>query len=138
MIKTIDMQLMRYINLFSKISHVPSRHCFIYNSTIIFVVSKKDIKKAIGVNNINLKKMSVIVNRKVKVVGLPQSLADAEKFISTIVHPLEIKSVEVKDNYLMINAGQQNKAMLIGRNKRRLDEMRKIIKEYFGKEVRIV
>jgi len=138
MIKTIDMQLMRYINLFSKISHVPSKHCFIYNSIIIFVVSKKDVSKAIGQNNINLKKMSSVVNRKIKVVGAPQSLADAERFISTIVHPLEIKSVEIKDNCLIINAGQQNKAMLIGRNKRRLDEMKKIIKEYFGKEVRIV
>ena len=138
MVKTIDMQLMRYINLFTKISHVLSKHCFIYNSTIMFVVPKKDVSKAIGQNNINLKKVSAIINRKIKVVGAPQSLADAEKFISTIIYPLEIKSIEIKDNWLIINAGQQNKAMLIGRNKRRLDEMKKIIKEYFNKELRIV
>ncbi len=138
MVKTIDMQLMRYMNLFARISRVTSKHCFIYNSTIMFVVQKKDVSLAMGPGNINLKKMNAIVNRKVKVVGAPQSLADAEKFISTIIHPIEIKSVELKDNYLMINAGQQSKAMLIGRNKKRFEEMKKIVKEYFSKELKIV
>lgn len=138
MIKTIDMKIMRYINLFSKISGVSPNHCFIYNSTVIFSVPEAQLSKAIGENGKNIKQMGEIIRRKVKVVLVPQGMADAEKFISTIIYPAQLKSVELKDNYLVINAGQQNKAMLIGRNKIRLEEMKRIVKDYFGREVRIV
>ncbi|MFA6022523.1 MAG: hypothetical protein WC781_00370 [Candidatus Pacearchaeota archaeon] len=138
MIKTIDMKVMRYINLFSRISGINPKHCFVYNSNVIFIVSENNLSKAIGENGRNIKKMSEIINRKVKVVNAPLSLGDAEKFISTIIYPAQMKSVEIKDNFLIINAGQQNKAMLIGRNKARFEEMRHIVKDYFDKELKIL
>ena len=138
MIKTIDMQVMRYINLFSRISGISPKHCFVYNSTIIFVVPEAKLSKAIGENGRNIKHMGEILNRKVKVVLMPQWIGDAEKFISTIIYPAQLKSVEIKDNFFVINAGQQNKAMLIGRNKARLDEMKRIVKDYFGRDLKIV
>lgn len=136
--KTIDMQVMRYINLFSRISGVEPKHCFIYNFTVIVVVPQASLSKAIGEDGKNIRTMSEIINKKVKVAIAPKGIHDAEKFISTIIYPIQMKSVEIRDNYLIINAGTQNKAMLIGRNKTRLDEMRKIVKDYFGKELKIV
>ena len=138
MIKTINMQVMRYINLFSRISGITPKHCFIYNSTAIFTVPENKLSVAIGDNGKNIKRMSEIITKKVKVVIINKDISDAEKFISTIIYPAQIKSVEINGNQLIINAGQQNKAMLIGRNKSRLEEMRKIIRDYFGKEVKIV
>ncbi|MEK6873383.1 MAG: NusA-like transcription termination signal-binding factor [Nanoarchaeota archaeon] len=138
MIKTIDMQHMRYLNLFSRITRISTQHCFIYNGQIIFVVPEHMISRAIGDNGKNIRKISEVLNKKVKVVMIPDGVKDAEKFISTIIYPAQLKSVEVKDNILIINAGQQNKAMLIGRNKARLEEMKDIVKSYFGKEVKIV
>jgi len=138
MIKTIDMKVMRYINLFSKVSRISPKHCFIYNNVVIFVVPEGKVSQAIGDNGKNIKKMGEIIERKVKVVLQPNGVEDAEKFISTIIYPAELKNVEIDNGFLVINAGQQNKAMLIGRNKVRLEEMKKIIKNYFGKELKIV
>ena len=138
MIKTIDMKHMRYINLFEKVSGVHPKHCFVYNSAIVFVVPKDMLAKVIRDSGRDLKKMSEILGRKIKVAILPNGLEDAEEFISAIVHPVQIKSIEVKDDLLIINAGPQNKAILIGRNKARLEEMKPIVKSYFGKEIRIV
>ena len=132
------MKFMRYINLFSKISGVSPKHCFMYNSTIIFSVPSVKLSKAIGENGKNIKKVSDILDKKVKVVMVPNGLGDAEGFVSTIIYPAQMKSVEIKGNQFIINAGQQNKAMLIGRNKVRFEEMRRIIKDYFGKDLRIV
>lgn len=137
MVKTIDMQLMRYINLFRKISRISSNHCFSYNNTVIFGVQKKEVQKAIGEDSINLKKMSDVIQKKIKIVAIPRDIRDAESFISTVVSPAQIKNVEIEGNVLIINSAPQNKAMLIGRNKRRLEEIKKIVKEYFDKEVRI-
>jgi NusA-like KH domain protein len=138
MIKTIDMKVMRYINLFARISGINPKHCFVYNATIIFVVPQDKLSKAIGENGRNIKEMSDVIHKKVKVVMVPEGLADAEKFISTIIYPAQLKNVELRENFLIINAGQQNKAMLIGRNRARLDEMKRIVKDYFGKDLRIM
>ena len=44
-----------------------------------------------------------------------------------------------EENYLLINAGgTQSKAALIGREKRRLDELSEIIKDTFSLEVKII
>ncbi len=137
MIKTIDMQVMRYINLFARISRVAPKHCFSYNNMIVFVVPKVKVQQAIGDNSVNLKKMSETIGKKIKVVAIPHGLKDAENFVSTIISPIEIKNVEIDGSNLIINATSQSKALLIGRNKRRFEEMQKIVKNYFGKELKI-
>ena len=63
---------------------------------------------------------------------------DAEEFIREIVSPVELKSIGLMGNELIIYAGSKNKASLIGREKRRFLEMKRIIKDFFGKELKIV
>ena len=136
--KTIDMQLMRYLNLFEKICKVVTKHVALYNSAIIFFVNAKDVSRAIGENGKNIRQLNEILNKKIKVVALPYSIMDIQKFFSAVIYPTKFKNIEIKDNEVVINAGRQSKAILIGRNKARLAEMQKISQEYFGKSVRIV
>lgn len=137
MVNTIDMQDMRYINLFEKIMRVRTRFCFRYNEAIVFCVPKALVAKAIGERGRNIKKMSEILNKKIKIVVFPNGLNDVEIFIKSVVSPVTFKNIKVKDNEIMV-AGGSNKAALIGRNKRRLLEMQKIVKNFFGKEFRVV
>lgn len=129
---------MRYLNLFGKITKIETRYCFNYNSYIIFVVQKRFVAKAIGEDGKNVKKLSRIVNKRVKIVGLPETIEDVETFISAVVYPIKFRSIEINGPEIIINAGQQSKAVLIGRNKSRLMEMRKIIKNFFRKDLRVV
>ena len=138
MTKTIDMQGMRYLNLFERITRIRTRFFFNYNNMVVFCVPRMAIKQALGNENSNLKKMSQILKKKIRVVGIPNSIEDAERFIKTIISPVEFKELEIKDNEMIITAGSQNKASLLGRNKRRLLEMQKIIEDFFNKELRIV
>ncbi|MBI2044076.1 KH domain-containing protein [Candidatus Pacearchaeota archaeon] len=136
--KTIDMQQMRYLNMFSKVTQVPTSSCFVYNNTIFFSVSKNQISKAIGENGRNIKRMSEIFGKRVRVVSKPEGVSDSKKFIESIVNPLRFKELEVRDNEIVITAGSQSKAALIGRFKRRLEELQDISKEYFGMDVKII
>jgi len=136
--KTLDMRVIRYLNLFNKITKVRTKNCFLYNNTVIFSVDKNKVSKAIGKEGINVKKISEIIKKKIKVIMLPKDINDAEKFISEIISPFSFKSLEIKDNQITINAGRQSKAALIGRGKARLKEMQDIIKQYFGKELKVV
>jgi len=138
MTKTIDMKTIRYINLFEKICNVRPKYCFCYNANINFVVPEALVYKAIGEDGRNAKKMCEILGRRIKVIKSPNGDYDIKNFIEAIVHPIQFKSVEIRANEIILNAGQQSKAMLIGRNKARLEEMKNIIKEHFGKDFRII
>ncbi len=138
MIKTINMQDMRYLNLFGKITRINTRFCFKYNETIIFCVPRPLIFKAIGEGGKNIRQISEILKKRIRIVQSPQGIKDVKNFIEAIVKPVTFKDLEIKDNEIILTAGSQSKAALIGRNKRRFLEMQKIIKDYFGKEFRIV
>ena len=137
MVNIIDMQNMRYLNLFEKITGIRTRFCFEYNNFLMFCVPRPMISKAIGEKGRNIKKLNDILGKRIKIVPAPRDSGDAELLIKSIVDPVTIKNVEVAENEIIVNAGR-NKAALIGRNKRRMIEMEKVTKGFFGKEFRIV
>ena len=135
--KTIDMQQIRYLNLFVKITNVKTSHCFTYNNFVIFCVPKNMISRAIWENGKNVKQVSYMIGKRVKIIPNPEGIINLRKFIEAIVNPATFRELEIKGNEIILIAGSQNKAILIGRNKRRLIELQKIVKDYFGKELRI-
>jgi NusA-like KH domain protein len=135
----INMQTMRYINILDKVTNVKTSKCFIYNDTIFFAVPKQMVSKAIGPSALNVKKIQNGLGKKIRIIGEAEGVNEAERFISNIVAPVSFKNIEVKDGFLIINAGNvHNKASLMGRNKIRLDELGQIVKDTFGFELRIV
>ncbi len=138
MVKIIDMQDMRYINLFSKISKVNTRFCFNYNETIIFCVPRRLLSKAIGLGGRNIKKFHEILKKRIKVLSIPYGIQSAEEFTRNVVSPTTFKKMEIKDKEIIINAGKINKASLIGRGKKRFLELQKILKDFFDKELKII
>ena len=138
MVRTINMQDMRYLNLFNKITRVSTRFCFKYNEAIVFCVPRRFVSQAVGEGGQNIKKMSEILRKRIKVVPNPRGIQDAKKFIEAIVNPVKFNDLEVTDNEIILTAGSHSKAALIGRNKRRMIEMQGIVKDFFSKEFRIV
>lgn len=136
--KTLDMRLMRYLNLFEKITGVRTTYCFLYSGEIIFVIPSSFLSRAIGEEGKNVRKLGEILGRKIKVLALPRGEEDAREFISSLIYPLKVRSIDLTPGELIIHAGRQSNAMLIGRNKVRLQEMQEIVREYFKKEVKIV
>jgi len=132
------MQDMRYLNLFAKITRVDTRHCLKYNEALIFCIPKSLISRAVGPAGKNVKEMSQILRKRIKIIEESKGIENIKKFISDIVDPVTFKDVEVKDNKVILTAGSQSKAALLGRNKRRLKEMQKIVEDYFNMEFRIV
>mgnify|MGYP001610085938 CR=1 FL=1 len=138
MVSIIDMQDMRYLNLFAKITGVNTRFCIKYNDGIIFCVPKPLISKAIGRGGVNVKRLVQILRRRVKIIPTPRGIEDAKIFIENIVSPVQFKELMIDGNEIILTAGSQSKAALLGRNKRRLLEMQKIVSDFFQKQFRII
>lgn len=135
---TIDMQLMRYINLLDKISRVKTKKCFVYNNVIVFAVRSRDFSRAIGPFGKNIKSIQERLGKKVKIIKEPEDESDIGRFVEDIVSPITFVSLELKDGVYILTAGVRSKAALLGRGKRRLEELKKIVEDNFGKELRIV
>jgi NusA-like KH domain protein len=137
------MQFIRYINLFSRITRVPVKHCFAYNNMLVFVVPKMAVEMAIGRDNSNLKKLSEILGKRARVLGEPRDNRDIEEFLKVLVSPIQFEKLEVKEGLngkeIIITAGGlENKSMLIGRQRARETELKQILEQYFGiKNLRI-
>ena len=138
MVNTLDMQDLRYLNLFEKVTGIRTHYCFEYNNTIIFCVPREFVSRAIGPDSRNLRRISEIIKKRVKVIATPKEPQDIKRFIELVVSPVTFKDLEVLPNEIVLNAGSQSKAALIGREKRRLIEMQKITKDFFKKDFRIV
>ncbi|HNZ52015.1 MAG: transcription elongation factor NusA-like protein [Candidatus Diapherotrites archaeon ADurb.Bin253] len=138
MVNTLDMKDLRYLNLFERVTGIRTHYCFEYNNTIIFCVPKELVSKAIGPEVRNLRRISEIIKKRVKVIAIPSSSQDIKKFIELVVSPVTFKDLEISENEIVLNAGAQSKAALIGREKRRLIEMQKITKDFFKKDFRII
>lgn len=138
MVNTLDMQDLRYLNLFEKITGVRTRYCFQYNNAIIFAVPRNLISRCLGPDARNIRRMSEILRKRIKVISLPKGPEDTKGFIGAIVSPVTFKNMEISPNEIILTAGMQSKAALIGRNRRRLIEMQKIVKDFFKKDFKIV
>jgi transcription antitermination factor NusA-like protein len=134
MANVIDMQLMRYINLFGRTTKVSTTKVFYYNNQIIFAVPKAKVSLAIGKGAVNIKRMSETLRKKIKVVAMPavDDVEGIKKFVEDVVAPIEIGGVELKSGGIVVNGGRQSKAALIGRNRVREKELSEVLKDFFG------
>ena len=138
MIKTIDMRDMRHLNLFEKITNVRTRFCFEYNENIMFCVPKFKLTQALGRNGENLRRISEILKKRIRIVVCPRSIEDARRFIESIISPASFKEIVVNEQEIVISAGSvQNKATLFGRHKKRYLEMKRIVNDFFDREYRV-
>jgi len=142
MTKTFDMQFIRYINLFGRVTQVTAKHCFSYNNMLVFVVPRGAIQMAIGRDNSNLKKLSDILGKRIRVVAEPKGVSDLQIFVSTIVSPIQFEKVEIIEaadgsgkEAVITTGGRESKAMLIGRDRARESELKEILEQYFGVKV---
>jgi len=135
----LDMQDIRHLNLFSQITKINTRFCVNYNGTLIFCVPKSLVKTSLGENGRNIKRISEILNKKIRVIPIPRGNEDIKMFIEEVIKPLTFKNMEIKKEEVIINSSNiQNKAALMGREKKRLSELQKAVREYFNKELKIL
>lgn len=134
----LDMQDLRNLNLFQRVTNIRTRFCFSYNNAIVFCVPRALVIRAVGRNGQNVKRINQILKKRVKIIPQPSGIADLENFVKNIINPVEFKEITISGNEVILTAGSQSKAALIGRDKRRLIEMQGIIKSFFGKDFRII
>jgi len=133
----LNLELIQYINLFEKITRTKVKNCFYHKDKLVFIVEKGQGRKAVGKNAFNVQKITRLINKKIKIV---EYNGDPVKFINNFVSPIDIESAEFTDNVINLKVKTaKDKGLIIGRNGKNLENIKKIMDYYFKiKEVKVL
>lgn len=123
------------MNLFNKITRLTPKDCFISEGNMVFIVKEGDIGQAIGKKGINVKKLSSIVKKPIKIL---EYSSDACKFVANIILPIKAKEVVQEGNKVTITTkNSYEKGQVFGRDRSNLKNMQNIVSKFF-KEIEII
>ncbi len=117
------------INLFEKITRSSVKDCFYHNSLLVFVVNEGQASKAIGRKGANISKFSQLVKKRLKVVEYSN---EPIKFTKNFISPIKSRDIKFDGGVLEIQVdNSKDKGLLIGRDKKNLENFKKVMKTYF-------
>ncbi len=132
-----DIDIMKFISLFEKITRVNAKDCFKQNERLVFIVPEGKAGMAVGKKGMNIKKLESMFRKKIKIVEYDPDLIE---FVKNVIHPLGAKEItEDEDVVTIIPVDSQTRGYLIGREAVNLRAFEEIVKRYFEiKEIKVV
>jgi len=132
-----DMQLMQSMNLFEKLTHAKVKDCIVSDELITFIVAPGDAFKAIGKGGSNVKRISNVFKKKIKIVEFSD---DKLQFIKNFIMPLKAAEITEEEGVVLIKAvDHQTRGYIIGRGASSLNLLKEVAGRYFKfKDIKVV
>ena len=126
-----DATLMNYLALFERVTRARPKDCLVNkNETIVFIVHEGQLGKAIGKHAMNLKKLSSLLKKKIKIVEFSPDLG---RFIKNLVAPLQLLDIKENEGVVVLKGPDvKTKGLLIGRDLQNIRETETIVKRFFN------
>ncbi len=132
---TYSMETIGYINLFEKSTGAHVKDCFFENEKLVFIVDQGEIGKAVGKGGSNVKHMSMIVKKPVKVIEFNN---EPVEFVKTLLYPLKPKGVVAEDDKIIIKTNDvKEKGQVYGREKTNLKRIQDVVSKYFPHKLEV-
>ena len=127
-------ETINYINLFESLTKAKVRDCFL-NKELTFIVEEGYIGKAIGKKGYNVFKMSRLTKKRIRVIEFND---DIILFIKNLISPVESKIYKENNTIFIQPSNSIDKGIIIGRERKNLKEINKILSNYFNVDVKVV
>lgn len=133
----LTLETIQTINLFEQLSGAQIKDCIREDDSIIFIVEEGNIKKALGKDNANLRRIEGILKKKVRLIAFS---ADVVKFINNLLYPLKVDKIEKKEDTVEIHIKDSRiKGKVYGRGRENLYWIQDLVKKYHNiKEIKII
>ena len=129
----LNTELIKLINLFESVTKAKVKDCFENQERLVFVVNNYDVLKAIGKDAVNIKRIEGMLKRRIKIVGY--SVDDVIQFVRSFIAPLKADDIELSNGIVYIKSVDVRvKGLLIGRNKRNLNNLIGVVRKYYEVE----
>ena len=134
MFNKIDKDTIQNINLFENITKAKVKNYFINNDVLNFIVDNTEMGKAIGKNAINIKRLTSLFKKKIRIIEFNNNPII---FLKNLIYPLKPQEINLNDSFIEIKADLKTKALLIGRNQQNLKVYNDILTYYFNLKIKI-
>ena len=124
---------MKTIGLITTFEKITRTHVKLFfedkQDNLMFVVDEGQAGKAIGKAGANVKRLSMLMKKRVKIM---EHNNDVKEFIKNYLYPIKPDSIEVVEKVITIHAKErQTRAMMIGRNREKLQELNELLGKFF-------
>jgi NusA-like KH domain protein len=134
MFNKIDISTIQNINLFEKITRAKVKNYFENNDILNFIVEDKEIGKAIGKDASNIRRLSELFKKKIRIIEFN---SDPVNFFKKLIYPLKPQEINFDNSCIEVSADTKTKALLIGRNQKNLKIYNDILNHYFKVSLKI-
>jgi transcription termination/antitermination protein NusA len=131
----LDPETIGFSTLMEQMTHARVKDCFKDEETIYFVVALGQMGKALGKGAVNIKRLQEKFNKKIKIIEFND---DVCKFVRNVAYPLKIESVTLEENSVKIkDSSKKTKSLLIGRQSKNLNILKRALSRFFSVEIKI-
>ncbi len=135
-VQKLDIRTMGYITMFEKLTRTEAVDFLENKGQLIFFTKEGMARKALGKNGNNIRKLSNLLKKKVRIVELSE---DPKKFILGLIHPLQPSSIEIKEKEMILHFNTtEERARIIGRNGSNLEFLHNLVENYHQLKLRVV
>ncbi|MEM2115553.1 MAG: NusA-like transcription termination signal-binding factor [Candidatus Woesearchaeota archaeon] len=128
--RKIDNELLNSINVFLNVSNAKLKDCFNYEGVIYFIVDEGELGKAVGLKGVFAKTIRERLKKNIKIVEFSK---DPVKFIKNFLLPIQVDDIFIQDNVIyVVQLDKFQKAKIIGKQKKNLNLMNELVKQYYG------
>jgi transcription termination/antitermination protein NusA len=125
----INLELIQYINYFEKTTRAKVKDCFFEGEKLIFIVQPNQARLAIGKQGINVKRFTEKTGKKIKIIEFNE---DPLIFVKSLISPIKANNIEQEEDMIIISVqSTKDKGLLIGRNAKNLENLKKHVQKYF-------
>ena len=133
--KVITAEVIGYINLFENLTRARVKGCHPGSESLVFVVYEGDAGKAIGKGGENIKRLTSLLKKRIKVVEFSD---DPLKFVANLILPSKADiRLEGEKTIIIEGRGAKFKQAVLGRERKNLKELQSIVSNYFDIEIQV-
>jgi len=123
------------INLFENLTNTKVKN-ILDEERLIVIVEHGELGKAIGKKGKNIRMVENIMHKKLKIVEFSN---DPIKFVSNFIYPIKVNEITLNDDVIEIKErDRKTKGLLIGRERKNLNELNDLVKNYFNLKIKIL
>ncbi len=125
------------INLFETLTGAKVKDCLQEDGKLVFLVEEGNVKRALGKEGSNVKRISKILKKDIKIVAFS---TDVCRFVGNLIYPNKADEIIQEDKIVNIKVDDIIvKGRIFGRSRENLKKINSMVKNYFDiEEVRVV
>ncbi len=118
-----------YMNLFEEMTKAKVIDCILKDNDITFIVDKGNIGLAIGKKGVIVERVK---NKMGKEIHVYEYSPDPKQFVKNLLFPIKVNEVTIEDNKMIIKVNPEEKKRAIGRDGKKIRNVKEIMERHFG------